>query len=105
MPTTDELYNEHEQLKEAGQMDQAAAKLNEAIQLDPNYVLGHTALSVLYTRLGKHAEAIQHGLKVIELEPNVAFNYTSLSVTYQRAGKIYEAEEALAKARMLQQMR
>jgi hypothetical protein len=39
---------------------------------------------------------------VCELEPNDPFSFTALSVTLQRAGKIPEAEEALARARMMQ---
>ncbi|MGC4003800.1 MAG: scaffolding protein [Pirellulales bacterium] len=105
MPTVDELYNEAEQLKEAGKLDEAAAKFEETVTQDPSFVLGHTALSVLYTRMGKSEQAIAHGIKACELEPNEAFNFTSLSVTFMRAGKIPEAEDAMARSRMLQQGR
>lgn len=102
MPTIDELYREHERLKDEGKLDEAAAALEQALGQDANYALAHSALAVIYGRLNRHEDAIRHGLKVCELEPNDPFSYTAMSVTFQRAGKIPEAEEAMAKARMLQ---
>ena len=102
MATNEELYDEGDRLKDAGDLDGAAAKFQEIVAQDPNYALAHSALAVVYTRLKRHEEAIQHGQKVCELEPNDPFSFTAMSVTYQRAGKIYEAEEAMARARMLQ---
>lgn len=105
MSTADDLYNLADQLKEEGKTEEAVNKLHEALAVDPNFSLAHTALSVLYTRLGQHAEAVKHGLRVCELEPNDPFSFTSMSVTLMRAGKIPEAEDAMARARTLQQMR
>jgi tetratricopeptide (TPR) repeat protein len=102
MPTNEEIYDEAERLKDAGKLEEAAAKLVQLTELDPGYVLGHTALAMLYTKLRRYDEAVRHASKACELEPNDAFNFTALSVTFQRAGKIPEAEEAMAKARMLQ---
>lgn len=101
MPTNEELYNEAEKLKDAGDLDAAAAKLNALVAQDPNYALAHSALAVIYTRLRRHEEAIQHALQVCQLEPHDAFSFTALSVTYQRAGKIPEAEQAMAQAHMI----
>jgi Flp pilus assembly protein TadD len=102
MPTNEQLYDEADRLKEAGKLEESAAKLNELLVQDPKYALGHSALAVVLTRLKRHAEAIEHALRVCQLEPNDAFSFTALSVTYQRAGKIPEAEEAMARARMVQ---
>ena len=103
MPTLDELYDQHDQLKNEGKLEEAVAKLNEALAIDANFALAHSALAVLYGKLGKHEDAIRHGLKVCEIEPNDAFSFTALSVTYQRAGRIPEAEDAMARSRMMQQ--
>jgi Flp pilus assembly protein TadD len=103
MSTKEQIYDEADRLKDNGQLEEAAAKLHEALTLDPDYALAHSALAIIYTRLKRHDEAIKHGLKVCELEPNDSFSFTAMSVTYQRAGKIYEAEEAMARARMIQQ--
>jgi Tfp pilus assembly protein PilF len=102
MPTPDELYQQHEKLKDVGKLDEAAQTLEQALEQDPSYSLAHSALAVLYGRLNRHPDAIRHGLKVCELEPNDPFSFTAMSVTFQRAGKIPEAEEAMARARMLQ---
>jgi Flp pilus assembly protein TadD len=103
MPTPHELYDEADKLKDEGRLEEAVAKLHEALQVDPAFALAHSALAVILGRLGRHEEAIQHGLKVCELEPSDPFSFTALSVTYQRAGRIPEAEDAMMRARMLQQ--
>jgi len=102
MPTNEEIYEEADRLKDAGKLDEAAAKLEELAAKDPNYVLAHSALAMLYVKLKRYEDAIQHAIKACELEPNDAFNFTALSVTFQRAGKIPEAEDAMARARMMQ---
>lgn len=103
MPTNDELYDEADRLKDAGKLEEAAAKMEEIVRHDDTYALAHTALAVIYTKLKQHDAAIRHGLRACELEPNDPFNFTSMSVTFQRAGKIQEAEDAMARARMMQQ--
>lgn len=102
MPEAHEIYNEAEKLKEAGQLEEAAAKFLAALEADPSYALAHSALAVVYGKLGRHEEAIKHGLKVCELEPDDPFSYTALSVTYVRAGRIPEAEDAKARAAQVQ---
>lgn len=103
MATKEEIYDDADKLKDAGKLDEAVAKYQESLALDGDYALAHSALSMIYGRLGKHPEAIQHALKVCELEPGDTFSFTALSVVCQRAGKITEAEDALARARMMQQ--
>ncbi len=102
MPTNEELYQQHERLKDEGKLAEAAELLEQAVQQDPGFALAHSAMAVLYGRLNRHEDAIRHGLKVCELEPNEPFSFTAMSVTYQRAGRIPEAEDAMARARLLQ---
>ena len=102
MATIDEQYDDAIRLKDAGDLAGAAAKLLELEALDPKHVLTHSALAVILHRLGRFDEAIAHALKVAELDPNDAFSFTQLSVIYQRCGKIQEAEDAMARARMMQ---
>jgi Flp pilus assembly protein TadD len=101
MPTSDELYDVADKLKDQGKLEEAVSALKQLVEQDPTYALAHSALAVVPGRLQRHDEAIQHGLKVCELQPNDAFSFTALSVTYVRAGKIMEAEDAKAKAHML----
>ena len=101
MPTSDELYDVADRLKDQGKLEEAIATLNDLLSREPNYALAHSALAVMLGRLQKHDLAIQHGLKVCELLPNDAFSFTAMSVTYVRADKIQEAEDAKARAHML----
>lgn len=102
MPTPDQLYDEAISLRDAGQKDQAIAKLDEAVALDPAFTIGHGMLAKLHADLAQADEAIAHALKVVELEPKDTFSYTALSVIYQRCGRIREAEDAKARAFQLQ---
>jgi Flp pilus assembly protein TadD len=102
MPTNEELYDQADKLKDAGRLADAASVLEQLLAQDANFTLAHSALAVIYGRLGRHDDAIRHGLKVCELEPNDPFSFTAMSVTFQRAGKIPQAEEAMARAHMLQ---
>ena len=102
------LYDEADKLKSEGKLDEAVAKLEQAIALDDTYALAHSALAVVLQRLGKHEDAIKHALRVSELEPGDPFSFTALSVTYQRAyagtnemGYIRLAEEAMERSRMM----
>jgi tetratricopeptide (TPR) repeat protein len=104
------LYDEADKLKAEGKLDEAVAKLEEALALDDSYALAHSALAVVLQRLGRHEEAIQHAVRVTQLEPNDPFSFTALSVTYQRAfagtnqmGYIRLAEEAMERSRQLGQ--
>jgi tetratricopeptide (TPR) repeat protein len=102
MGTNEELYAEAEALKDQGKLAEAAEVLERLVAQDSKYALAHSALAVIYGRLNRHEDAIRHGLKVCELEPDEPFSFTAMSVTFQRAGKIPEAEDAMARARMLQ---
>ncbi len=108
MPSTDELYREAEKLKDAGKYEEAIQTLQGVLAVDPQHVLSHLTLAVLYGKVGKHPEAVQHGERAIQLEPHDPFNFTALSVTYQRAYAgtndmrfIQLAEDAKARAAMM----
>ncbi len=98
MPTPDQLYDQATDLRDQGDKEAAVAKLQEALQIDPNHALSHGLLAKLFADLGRGDEAVFHAQKVVELEPNDAFSYTALSVVCQRVGRIADAEEAKAKA-------
>lgn len=102
MPTADELYEAAITLRDQGDKEAAAAKLEESVTLDPGFTIGHGMLAKLYADLARPQEAIAHALKVVEIEPRDVFSYTALSVIYQRCGRIREAEDAKAKAFALQ---
>jgi Flp pilus assembly protein TadD len=76
--------------------------LEAVIATDPDFALAHSALAAWCTRLERHQDAVRHARRVVELEPKDPFSYTALSVACMRAGMIPEAEDALARSRMLQ---
>ena len=98
----EERYEAAEVLKNSGDMVAAVAALEQVVATDHDFSLAHSALAAWYTRLDRHEEAMQHARTVCQLEPNDPFSYTALSVACMRGGRIPEAEDALAKSRMLQ---
>jgi tetratricopeptide (TPR) repeat protein len=109
MPTTDELYNAAEKLKDAGQYEEAIARCQEILAQDANHVLTHLTLAVMLGKMGEHEKAVQHAEKAAQLDPTDPFNFTALSVTYQRAyagtgnqAYIRMAEDARDRAQQIQ---
>ena len=102
MTDRDDQYAAAETLKNEGKLAEAVASLEALVAEQPDFALAHSALAAWCTRLERHEEAIQHARKVCEMEPKDPFSYTALSVACMRGGRITEAEDALARSRMLQ---
>lgn len=103
-----EIYKEAEKLKAAGKLEEAVAKYEEILAIDPQFVLSHHALAVAYCTLGNYDAAIRHALRACELEPNDPFSFMALSVTYRKAFQgtqeyryIQLAEDAMARSHAL----
>lgn len=95
-------YDAAVKLKDQGDLEGAVAALQEIVSLDPSYSLAYAALGVYLQKLGKYDDAVAAARKVTELQPNDPFSFSQLSVICQRCGRIMEAEDAMARARMLQ---
>lgn len=102
MATREERYEAAEALKNSGNLTEAVAALEATIADHPDFTLAHSACAAWCTRLDRHEEAVRHARRVCELEPNDPFSYTALSVACMRGGRIAEAEDALARSRMMQ---
>ena len=100
--TPHEIYDEAIRIKDTGDLEGAVAKLHEVLEVDPQHSDAHSALAVYLQKLGNFDEAIEHAKKVVEVSPNDPFSYTQLSVIYMRCNRIPEAEEAKARAHMVQ---
>jgi len=100
--TRQERYAEAEKIKDAGDLAAAVAAMESLVVDEPDFALAHSALGAWCTRLERHADAVRHARRACELEPKDPFSYTALSVACMRAGLIAEAEDALARSRMLQ---
>ena len=98
MSTVDQLYDEAIALQQAGNLDEAVAKLESLVVDQPDYALAHAALGVFYGKLGRQDEAIEHSRRVCELEPDDPFSFMAMSLICQRAGRIPQAEQALGMA-------
>ncbi|MFM8479233.1 MAG: hypothetical protein ACKOEO_25885 [Planctomycetaceae bacterium] len=95
-------YDAAIKLKSQGDLEACIQALNALLVEFPDHVQTHMALDVYQQKQGRFDEAISHAKRVTELEPNDAFSFTQLSVIYQRCGKIFEAEDAMARARLIQ---
>ena len=84
-----------------GEMESAAEKYRQCVELDAGFFEGWHALGMALMKTGRYAEAIEAGLKCVELRPNDQLAWSSLSLFYVRDGNIKEAEAAGAKARIL----
>ena len=102
MANPHEMYDEAVRLKDDGDLAGAVEKLRGVLEIDPGHTDTHSALAVYLQKLNDFDGAIEHANKVVELEPRDPFSYTQLSVIYMRCGRIPEAEEAKARAHMVQ---
>ena len=101
MSNPDLMYDEAIALKNQGDLPSAVEKLFEIEKVAPAHSLTHSALAVMLQKLGRYDEAIAHAKKVVELNPRDPFSQSQLSVIYQRCGRIPEAEDALARSRVM----
>jgi Flp pilus assembly protein TadD len=98
----EDRYAAAERLKDGGDLAGAIAALEALVADAADFALAHSALAAWCTRIERHDDAVRHARRVCELEPNDPFSYTALSVACMRGGRIAEAEDALARSRMLQ---
>jgi Flp pilus assembly protein TadD len=100
--TREDRYQAAERIKDAGDLAGAVAALEALVADQPDFALAHSALAAWCTRLERHDDAVRHARRVCELEPHDPFSFTALSVACMRGGRIAEAEDALARSRLLQ---
>jgi len=100
-PELDELFDDANGDLAIGELESAAAKYRQCIEMDANFFEGWHALGMALMKTGRYPEAIDAGLRCVELRPNDQLAWSSLSLFYVRNGNIKEAEAAGAKARIL----
>jgi Flp pilus assembly protein TadD len=89
-------------LQEAGALDRAATLLEAIVSSHPDYAEAYNSLGVVYSRLGRHAEAQAAYRSVLELDPNSAKTYENIGVDAIGAGDLAAAAEALRRALALE---
>jgi tetratricopeptide (TPR) repeat protein len=97
----EELFYEGTDLHGEGRSEEALAVFEKCLGIDPDYKDALLGKAMVLLGQDKFDDAIALAKRIVELDPDDVLAYTNLSMFYQRAGKIPEAEEAGAKARML----
>jgi len=96
------VYREAFQHFAKGELEEAIAGYQRAIELDGSLAIAWNGLSMALAQQGNLDEAIDAGRRLIELEPDDPLSHTNLSRLLQQKGMIPEAEDAMAEATRLQ---
>ncbi len=97
----EELFYRGSDLHGEGRYDEALRCFERCLELDPGYTDALLGQAMVYVAREEYDRAIELGKRLVELTPGDPLAFTNLSLFYQRAGRIEEAEEAGARARML----
>jgi tetratricopeptide (TPR) repeat protein len=84
--------------QDAGRIEDAIAEHEKALELDPEYVLAHANLIILYGRTNQPQKAEEHFRAAVRLNPNHADSYYNYGVLLSKEHKNVEAEEMFRKA-------
>lgn len=91
-------YNEGAALANAGQVTEAIAKLEEAVQIKNDLTAGYMALAKLYVRAENWPKAIEAANKVLEVSSDEPDMFTVLAEAYEKTGDKARAKEFQDKA-------
>ena len=84
-------------------LDEAAARLHEALSYNPKFPQAHYQLGLVLEKERKFEEAIAPLQRAIELDPSYPEPHYTLGRIYQRLGKRDEAQEQIEKFKKLKQ--
>jgi Flp pilus assembly protein TadD len=92
MKPAEELYRDIQELIKGNDMANAKDKLEELLQVHPDYALAHNDLGVLYDNGGEMDRALEHFRKAVRLEPgNITFLKNLADLYYIELGQLEEA--------------
>ncbi len=97
----EELFYRGTDLHGEGKYDEAMGVFDDCLAKDPQYKDAILGKAMCCLAQENYEEAIGLGRRLVEIDPDDVLSYTNLSMFYQRAGMIEEAEEAGARARVL----
>lgn len=75
-----------------GDFDDAIARLNDILAIDPAHFDAQLALGMAYYRKGDFTAAIAHGHKAEQIKPKEQLVHTNLSLFYMKSGDKKTAE-------------
>jgi tetratricopeptide (TPR) repeat protein len=84
--------------QEAGRIEDAIAEHVKALELDPEYVLAHANLIILYGRANQPQKAEEHFRAAVRLNPTYADSYYNYGVLLFNKRRYAEAEDMFRKA-------
>ena len=102
MPDHKQLYMQGLTGLARGNLDEALASFQQAIEVKPDFLEGHLGVAQAFERKRMLDEAVTAAKKAIQLSPDDPLPHTTLSRLYQQKGMIPEAEEEMAVSRRLQ---
>jgi len=82
-------------------LDEAVARLHEALSYDPKFSQAHYELGLVLDKEGKFQEAIAPLQQAIELDPSYPEPHYTLGRIYQRLGKREEAQAQIEEFKKL----
>ncbi|HEV2391033.1 MAG TPA: tetratricopeptide repeat protein [Verrucomicrobiae bacterium] len=100
MSTLQDQYDDAMYDFTTGAYDQAIAKLERILAVDPEHFEAQLALGMAFYRKGNYAAAIAEGLKAERLRPHEQLVHTNLSLFYMKAGDRVTAEHHGLQARI-----
>jgi len=92
------LFNEGVTFANEGKVDEAIAKIEEAIAVRADLAAGYSVLTKLYGRKGNWKKAIERGTKALEFDPADAAVLTILAEAYEKTGDKAKGAEFRKKA-------
>ena len=97
----EELFFEGSDLHGEGKHTEAMACFERCLAIDADYGDAILGKAMVHLARSEFDDAIACAKRLVELTPDDVLAHTNLSVFCQRAGRIAEAEEAAAKAKVL----
>lgn len=85
------LFNQASVLRHQGHLEQALARLREAVALSPTYAPAHAGLGLVLQLRGDYAEALAHHEQALALGLDTAESRTNLGTTLFAMGRLEEA--------------
>jgi choline-sulfatase len=82
----------------AGRIDEATAKVREALAEDSNIVEGYTMLGNLHSKAKRYEEAVRAYQAALRLDPEHQGAAFSLALAYKQMGRLADAEAGFARA-------
>lgn len=81
-----------------GMKESALSKLNKALKQDPDYLLAHTSIALLYEQLGEQKLAEEHYRRAYRIDDTDPVNLNNYGQFLCRNGELEKAEKMFRKA-------